>query len=287
MPHRRNELSSSTPDTTARSVGSDPVPLNIWPASPGSTDDNVGDSTVDPDLALTTNLSGQTRGHLASGVGLPVGIARRLVGTFTRPGELIVAVDPPPDLLIAAAVSARRFTALVTDSVEAEALAQLAETAGPATRRNTTTVIGVRSRRAAARLRSGPAVARLVIVRFGASDSEDMAHSLMSAAGRAVVAGGIVIAVLDPLPLDQGEDDAALFAAGTIIRAARDGGLRYLQHIVAVHTPIRGDEFDLSDLHVGEDAIPRDGAHIRAHTDLLVFGRHQAAAVKPTTAVAA
>jgi hypothetical protein len=63
---------------------------------------------------------------------------------------------------------------------------------------------------------------------------------------------------------------------GPLIAAARDAGLSYLQHIVAVRAPVDGDQFsyyatddDLAALAAAGDGWPV--AHLRVHADLLVF----------------
>ena len=70
---------------------------------------------------------------------------------------------------------------------------------------------------------------------------------------------------------------------GPLVAAAREAGLGYLQHIVAVRAEVSGDQFvyyatDDELLALARDAQRWKVAHLRVHADLLVFTpRHFAA----------
>jgi len=67
---------------------------------------------------------------------------------------------------------------------------------------------------------------------------------------------------------------------GPLVAAAREAGLGYLQHIVAVRADVDGDQFvyyatDDELLALARDAARRRVAHLRVHADLLVFTPRQ------------
>jgi hypothetical protein len=69
---------------------------------------------------------------------------------------------------------------------------------------------------------------------------------------------------------------------GPLVGPARDAGLGYLQHIVAVRADVAGDQFvyyatDDELLALARDATQWKVAHLRVHADLLVFSPRQSA----------
>jgi hypothetical protein len=89
---------------------------------------------------------------------------------------------------------------------------------------------------------------------------------VLGALRRRLRPSGVLVAVIaNPTP------GAGPVDAGPLVRAARQARLSYLQHIVAVTAPVDGDRITAPP---GVDQ-PRGGgtaaAHLRVHTDLLVF----------------
>jgi len=91
-------------------------------------------------------------------------------------------------------------------------------------------------------------------------------------------AGCLVLVVRAPaaVPLVAPED------FGPLVAAAREAGLGYLQHIVAVRAEVSGDQFvyyatEEELLALAHDAQQWKVAHLRVHADLLVFTPRQGA----------
>jgi hypothetical protein len=92
-------------------------------------------------------------------------------------------------------------------------------------------------------------------------------------------AGCLVLVVRPPaaVPLVAPED------FGPLVAAAREAGLGYLQHIVAVRAEVSGDQFvyyatEEELLALAPDSEQWKVAHLRVHADLLVFTPRQTAA---------
>lgn len=246
------------------SHASDPIPITVWPA---------------------THQQPRERGHRDLADGLPPGIAERVLATFTRAGDLVVTLDPLADVVLAAVSSARRCTAFTTTVSDASALADRAESAAPATRRGQARVLESTPAEMVSTLWRHRHRAHLILARLprpvcntnverSGGESPVSLEELLDVVQVALRPGGHFLAIVSPPPAsppdDQSED--ILDAPGRIITTARDMGLAYLQHIVAVHTPIHGDAFDTGGLDLTEEDTAADNPmHIRAHTDLLVF----------------
>lgn len=109
-------------------------------------------------------------------------------------------------------------------------------------------------------------------------------------AARVLRTGGI-LAVLTHCDWSSGE---LIDPTGPMIAAAQNADLLYLQHIVALHTPIRDgtlapppadpDTATRADPGGSRDRSTRPVPHRRVHADVLVFAAH-AAPASPTTAV--
>jgi hypothetical protein len=92
--------------------------------------------------------------------------------------------------------------------------------------------------------------------------------------GRRLRSGGVLaMMITDPYR------DGMPVEVGPVVAAARAARLSYLQHIVAVHGHIDGDQITSPDpgraARVSRAVLARLGeaAHVRVHTDLLVFTR--------------
>ena len=110
-----------------------------------------------------------------------------------------------------------------------------------------------------------------------------------------------------PLPLPVAHNSAITVTGrkanltdptGSVVAAAQNADLLYLQHIVAVHTPIRDgafavelshptdDEYVLAEHRAAVRGLP--APHLRIHSDVLVFAQpHVPAPAPPTLAASA
>ena len=214
------------PDTTAAGSrtagGTGPgVPLSIWPGLP---------AREAPD-------------GLPCGGPVTVAAARRVIDTFSVPGDLVAAVGGcSPAVTEAAAAAGRRVLGLVPDGRSGYPLPV------PWTR-----VIRLRPggpvrrcRRRGPRRRDGRAGhrrllrSRLLRQRRPRTASPD-AGLLYAACERLLRPGGI-LAVITAGTAAPGGTTAD--TAGSVVAAARAAGLVYAQHIVLVHAAIDGDCLD-------------------------------------------
>jgi hypothetical protein len=197
---------------TARPAGPG-VPLSVWAGLPA------------PDCAPP----GQSCGPVTTAV------AARVTGSFSRPGDLVVAVDGSPAAAEAAACAGRLVLSLAPGGP-----ARLLAAGGP-----------------------GAGTAALVIV--GCPGPEPDGGGLLYAACERVLRPGGVLAVITPGP---GGDGPPGDLDGQVVAAARAAGLGYAQHVVLVHAAVDGDRLDPAGPASGT-ASPPGGT--RVHSDLLVF----------------
>ena len=198
---------------TARPAGPG-VPLSVWAGLPA------------PDCAPT----GQPCGGPVT-----TAAAARVTGSFSRPGDLVVAIDCSPAAAGAAAATGRVVLGLAPG--------------GPA--------------RLLAAGDPGAGTAALVIA--GCPGPEPDGGGLLYAACERVLRPGGVLAVITPGP---GDGSVAGDLPGHVVAAARAAGLSYAQHIVLVHAAVDGDRLDPAS-PASCTAGPPGGT--RAHSDLLVF----------------
>ena len=161
--------------------------------------------------------------------------AARVTESFSRPGDLVVAIDGSPAAASAAAAAGRVVLGLAPG--------------GPA--------------RLLAAGDPGAGTAALVIT--GCPGPDPDGGGLLYAACERVLRPGGVLAVITPGP---GGDGPPGDLAGHVVAAARAAGLAYAQHIVLVHAAIDGDRLDPASPAPGT-ASPPGGT--RVHSDLLVF----------------
>lgn len=266
-----------------------PIPVTVWtagdrahadltdPTTSPRTDDTAAPtsrSTIEPAIQPATP---DVRDTYACGgphpaLSLPPGAADRMIATFSRPGELIVALDPEPTLIPAAVNAACRLTAVVTDPRAAEQLIVAAETNSPACRRNQIRLVHTTRTGAVRLMRSRPGAAAAVVLcveNLIAShvDGGPDITAWLGACLRAVRPGGYLIAFTNPEhphadansgaasdthdrihnsiddPVDADPAACSMAGPGTVITLARELGWRYLQHIVVAHAVIRRDAF--------------------------------------------
>jgi hypothetical protein len=211
------------------------VPLSIWPGlpEPGGTED---------------------------GGPVTVAAARRVIDTFTRPGDLVAAAGGcSPAVAEAAAAAGRRVLALVPDGSGGYPLpvpypvARL-RPGGPALVLAPGNPVTGQAALAVAGCCAGP----------GTSGQDGQDAGLLFAACERVLRPGGVLAVIAGPAADGG---TLTDTAGSVTAAARAGGLVYAQHIVLVRAEIDGDRLAPAAPIAGADAP--GGSQV--HDDLLVF----------------
>jgi hypothetical protein len=179
----------------------------------------------------------------APSAGLTDWLARRLVATYSRPGRTVVDFDNDPPLRHAATAGGRTYLPLSTSGD----LADL----------DTTTPVDLIT------LRWPRPVATTT---GGVTDLFRACRLVLGQQGHTAV----IVQPPQELPYAEHTHD--------LVPAARASGMGYLQHIIAVLTPIVGDQLVPPD----SGATARTGPpvlHTRVHLDMLIFvvkarGRH-------------
>lgn len=234
------EPAGSAPDATAapgRAAGpaGPGVPLSIWPGlpEPGGTGDGA-----------------------PCGGPVTTAAARRVIGTFSVPGDLVAAVGGcSPAVAEAAAAAGRRVLVLVPDGSGGYPL----PVPYPVAR--------LRPGGPALVLAPGNPVtgqAALAVAGSGTSGQDEQDAGLLFAACERVLRPGGVLAVIAGPAAGGG---ALTDTAGSVVAAARAAGLVYAQHIVLVRAGIDGDRLAPAAPVAGADAP--GGSPV--HDDLLVF----------------
>jgi len=218
------------------------VPLSIWPGLP------------EP---------GGTRDGLPCGGPVTVAAARRVIDTFSVPGDLVAAAGGcSPAVAEAAAAAGRRVLGLIPDGTGSGyplpvpyPVARL-RPGGPALVLAPGNPVTGQAALAVAGCCSPGCCA--------ASGQDGQDAGLLFAACERVLRPGGVLAVIAGPAADGG---ALTDTAGSVVAAARAAGLVYAQHIVLVRAAIDGDRLAPAAPIAGADAP--GGSQV--HDDLLVF----------------
>ena len=240
IPAGDGESAGSAPDATAalgRAAGpaGPGVPLSIWPGLP------------EP---------GGTRDGAPCGGPVTTAAARRVIDTFSVPGDLVAAAGGcSPAVAEAAAAAGRRVLALVPDGASGYPLpvpypvARL-RPGGPALVLAPGNPVTGQAALAVAGCCAGPGTS-------GQDGQDEQDAGLLFAACERVLRPGGVLAVIAGPAADGG---ALTDTAGSVVAAARAAGLVYAQHIVLVRAEIDGDRL-----------APAAPGGSPVHDDLLVF----------------
>jgi hypothetical protein len=191
----------------------------------------------DPPVPITV-----WRTPAGDGTGLSPRLAARLLAAYTRAGDVVF--DATTDQVFARAVdtAARRYATHPTQPThDAD--------------------------------RDG--LAALVLAGWPLPGSIDPVIVLGGLGRRLSHRGVLAVVITDPYA------DGVPVEVGPPVSAARAARLSYLQHIVAVHARVDGDHVTVPNPAPGAGggevaARIGDGAHLRVHTDLLIFTRSQA-----------
>ena len=238
IPAGDGEPAGSAPDATAapgRAAGpaGPGVPLSIWPGlpEPGATGD---------------------------GGPVTVAAARRVIDTFTRPGDFVAAAGGcSPAVAEAAAAAGRPVLGLVPGGRNGCPLpvpypvARLRPSGPAIVLAPGNPVTGQAALAVAGCCSSGCCASP------GTSGQDGQDAGLLFAACERVLRPGGVLAVIAGPAADGG---ALTDTAGSVVAAARAAGLVYAQHIVLVRAEIDGDRL-----------APAASGGSQVHDDLLVF----------------
>jgi hypothetical protein len=240
-PAGNGEPAGSAPGATAapgRAAGSagPGVPLSIWPGLPES---------------------GGTR----DGGPVTLAAARRVIGTFSVPGDLVAAAGScSPAVAEAAAAAGRRVLVLVPDGTGSGyplpvpyPVVRL-RPGGPALVLAPGHPVTGQAALAVAGCCAGPGTS--------GQDGQD-AGLLFAACERVLRPGGVLAVIAGPAAAGGTLTDTA----GSVVAAARAAGLVYAQHIVLVRAEIDGDRLAPAAPSAGADAP--GGSQV--HDDLLVL----------------
>ena len=204
------------------------VPLSIWPGLP------------DP---------GGARDGLPCGGPVTVAAARRVIDTFSVPGDLVAAASGcSPAVIEAAAAASRRVIALVPGPAPA-----LRRPGGPA-------ALPPPGDPAAGT--AGLAVAACRGQEPGGEPAEDPGP-VFAACERVLRPGGVLAVIAGP----AAPGGTLAGTAGSVVAAGRAAGLVYAQHIVLVRAEIDGDR--LAPAAPGAGSATPGGDPV--HDDLFLF----------------
>lgn len=254
-------------------TASTPTPASVWPSGPYPSD---------PDTPW------------------PRPITTKIVTSFTRPGEHVLVLPWPahPQTQIPAPAEApddiAAVVAIITSLKRRAAAVQPDNAPTPATPATAQTPPASSSEPGHPSGDSRPGQADLVLTTVHPRDCRThLAERVALLAARLLRAGGLLVV----LTHCDWSDGTLLDPTGTIVTAGQNADLLYLQHIVALHTPIPDG---------GTAALAGDGQvhppcgrtaptdttrghrqpHQRIHSDVLVFTQphdHQLHSDPPTT----
>ena len=233
------------------------VPVSVWPHPP------VPGSSPGPGPEGVPCAS--CAGSRAAGPD-----AARIIAAFSRPGELVVIPRAPDGVLVAAAAAAgRRVLAGLAGLDPGRRPLAEARRGGP----GLLLEAGCAQAGQAALAVTGCGGAALPgacpAASPGAGEPADGPGVLYAACQRVLRPGGVLAVITASTPCPGGLRDDP----GEAISRARAAGLVYAQHIVALHAPISGSQITPRPDAAArpEEAAGPAPAHVRIHSDLLVF----------------
>jgi hypothetical protein len=248
----RSRRSAKTTKRVDRTPNLEPIPPTVW---------TVGPDPIDPEAAW------------------PAPIIEAITTSFSATGDRVVLVPWPAQAVDARRVADDGELSGARDAVHAldryAALVELvpttptsAATAGPKE---------VACEGAAATDR-----VNLVITSLPPERGADGSPEVLAIAAARVLAFGGILAVYTHSDWSTGR---LTDPSGPMIAAAQNADLIYLQHIVALHTPIHGGRLRPmpEPVRQASDGVARSAqtlglppAHVRAHGDVLVFAQAHA-----------
>ncbi|KAA9375987.1 MULTISPECIES: hypothetical protein [Microbispora] len=210
-------------------------------------------------------------------------LARQLITTCSRAGDLVVDVHPADHMVVVnAVVFGRRVSAVVVDHAVAGVIWTRAISGRDIADRHKVEVRVARAEAAYTALAYRRGEAALVVVRR-TCEAEPNTTSIDGSPGEspliesaALLAPGGHLVVVTGMHLIEGRPRDPMPG---LIGEAQRAGLVYLQHIVAVHGPIRRRQIVLSLLpaHIAARRTQAVSPHVpmalRAHADVLIFSK--------------
>lgn len=231
-----------------------PAPINVWPAW----------------LARqpSRNSTGDQGGFSAA-------VTARLMCTYTRTGDLIVALHHHLAVAEAADWFARKATLMVTDRHQQEVIDRRIQPMLTPTRRATVRVVCAGPERRANLLEGSPGIAAMVIARLPehphASDvcesGEPTLHRLLDACQIALRPGGHL--AIEVPAVDEGGNFAD--HATDVIANAKAAGLIYLQHLAVIGQHLSEGGLQPAS-HPGANPGGKPPVR-RQHIDLYIFSK--------------
>lgn len=213
------------------------IPLGIWLCPP----DDIRAGQVSADVTAE------------QGGVLPALVAR-IITEFAEPGATILTSGAQADSLAQAArSSAHRVIAAPPEIV---------------------TVCDERNEQAEASVQqkpiTAPGAADLAVAVSESFDSPNGIIAVCRGWAMALSSGGIAVVITN----NPAGPSTFANQAGAVVAAARDSGLAYRQHVVAVVARVCGDRLLIpTDAAPQPAAAPSDTVHLPVHTDLLIFQR--------------
>ncbi|WP_345140637.1 hypothetical protein [Dactylosporangium darangshiense] len=237
----------------------DADPHDADPHDPGGADDPLALSELiasadidvvpgDPPVPITVWRVADVDagwGHHADA--LSPRLAALLVGVRTRPGDTIVSIGDDPALAGAAGAGGRIYRSVP----HPDQLADLDHAAG---------------------------TVALIVLPWPPANRPNGMHrdgliTMLSACRRLMSPGGCTIIALAGLPPQQ----TFVQHSSTLIPAAQQAGLDWLQHIIAITAPIVGQHITWQ-AQPTDPAMLRAAAHLTVHLDLFVFVMRESSA---------
>jgi hypothetical protein len=195
--------------------------------------------------------------------GLAPATAARLIGIYTRPGDLVVDLGGTGTFATAAARAGRRTTTIVTDRHTANLVQTAVEGTLTPTRRGLARVVAAPLTDVPTLLSAASGRVQLLLTRVPLPGRRYGLRGIsrwIAACATALAPGGHLLAAVDPLDRAGRYTDRAT----TVIVAARAAGLTYHQHLITITRP-------LPDPDQPPPPVPGGACHERIHTDLYAF----------------
>lgn len=280
-----------------------PTTTRLSSANPSSATTETGRTALRSRAATPTPATvwaADKDGRIDSGAAWPTPLVTNVVTSFTEPGERVLFVSSPRheaagDAGLTGVVHA---TELIGRHAQAEQLSVHAATTEPGSRpfwadllpgaesapTDISPLAGDRAPNAEAQV-SGDT--DLIITSVRPADAGNRLADLLALfAARRLRTGGI-LAVLTHCDWTSGE---LIDPTGPIVAAGQNADLLYLQHIVAVHHPVRDGAFDVPTVRADDPSGADDSVenvrarhraqvrglpvpHQRIHSDVLVFAQ--------------
>lgn len=223
---------------TVTSANTD-IPLGIWLCSPGDTQS----------AAMFGDAARSYGGALSP-------LVARILAEFAKPSTTILASGPHADSIAHAARSYGEDHVAVRSQPTVTTCKEQSAQTGTSVGGEPITV---------------PGTVDLAVATSDPFDDPSKISALCQSWATALRPGGIAVVITD----NPAGPTAFANQAGAVVAAARDGGLAYRQHVVAVIAHVRGDRLLIPQRYCDlPPGAPGDTIHLPVHLDLLIFQRN-------------